>query len=959
MKMGKKRVVAMLLVIALIGTFCPEQIMKVQAQTDTGKTYTFISDNGELEISLREVKDNENWYEYYITVSNHSSQSVCDWSVVLSCSNVSAYSKAFECSAKADLDAGTLTVKGTGNNKVVAAGSSASSGESFKLGFGSSVTFTSGTIAFSYGSQSSEEDSSGGVGYGNTYLDGYECKYNLTGEAKAMAFEDTPFGKHGKLHVNGTKLTDEHDQPVILRGASTHGMHWGEMTPFVNKAAFRNLRDEWGVDMVRLVSYVTQGGYTQGSQQLLDNCIQNGVSYADELGMYAIIDWHIHAENPNDNKDAALTFFDKYSEMYADHDNIIYEICNEPTGTPWSQIKPYAQEVVNTIRANDPDAIIVVGTNTWSQDVDEVATGGGKIDDPNVMYTIHFYSGSHSQSLRDKVETALNAGTPVFCTEFGICDASGNGAFDVDEANRWIDYFEEKGISYCCWSLCNKNESASMISPQCSKKSGWVNSDLGATGAWLVNTYRSKRQDTPDATAVPKPTAGTTESPETSDNPSTTQYPSGSADPSVTEKPSVGTGEVILAENLEKNESYIADGMDWFKNGADKDEIALVYTCTDTEHANWGIMGWGATVNGEWKEGLKYDAGSPATAIVTKTITLGELKDSLGVGEKEEVSGLQITVYNGGKIVSLSVKSVAAATETPGTSPLPTKSPSESSTPVSTPTGSPSVGIVTAEPASSMIPTAEPAEDQPVASTGKPSGSLDGDIKDTGVQMPGGNIGESGSGQWKEGVDDTVAIRANDAIVNRKIRAVWAGRKIKVRWSKVRNLSGCEIYIKKCGAKQSKQYLAGTVKGWKKNSFEITNIDGKKLKPSDVYEVTVKVYNFLPNGKKIYVAKGLVLHTVSNANKKFTNVKKVTPSVRKITLKKGKAKKIKAKLTGQNRKKKLLTVKHTKSLRYLSSNKCVATVDSKGRIKAVGKGTCVINVIALNGVNAEIEVKVK
>lgn len=238
--------------------------------------------------------------------------------------------------------------------------------------------------------------------------------------------------------------SDEHDQPVILRGASTHGMHWSEMTPFVNKAAFQNLRDEWGVDMVRLVSYVTQGGYTDGSQETLDTCIQNGVSYADGLGMYAIIDWHVHEENPNDKKTEAVAFFDKYSKMYAGHDNIIYEICNEPTGTPWSQIKPYAQEIVNTIRANDPDAIIVVGTNTWSQDVDEVATGGGKIDDPNVMYTIHFYSGTHSQSLRDKVETALNAETPVFCTEFGICDVSGNGGFNIDEANRWIDYFEEK-----------------------------------------------------------------------------------------------------------------------------------------------------------------------------------------------------------------------------------------------------------------------------------------------------------------------------------------------------------------------------------------------------------------------------------------------------------------------------------------------------------------------------------
>lgn len=503
MKLRKRHFLAIFLTMVLLVNIFPDVGRKTQAASPTGKSYTYISDNQELKITLTEVRENDYWYEYYLAVTNQSSQSICDWSIALNCSDISKYSKAFECSASKDESTGILTVKGAGNHKVIAAGSSVSESNSLKLGFGSSVSFSGGKIEYSYGTQSSAEDTADGVGYGNTYLGGYTCRYNLTGETKSVNFSDTPVGKHGKLHVSGTRLMDEYNQPVILRGASMHGMHWSEMTPFVNKAAFQNLRDEWGVTMIRLVNYVTQGGYTQGAQSSLDDCIQRGVSYADDLGMYAIIDWHIHAENPNDTKAEAIQFFEKYSKMYGSHNNIIYEICNEPTGTPWSQIKPYAQEVVNTIRANDPDAIIVVGTNTWSQDVDEVAVNGGKIDDPNVMYTIHFYSGSHSQSLRDKVSTALDAGTPVFCTEFGICDASGNGGFNLNEADIWIDFLEEKGISYCCWSLCNKDESASMISPQCAKKSGWVASDLGATGAWLINTYRSKRSEVPDVTEKP------------------------------------------------------------------------------------------------------------------------------------------------------------------------------------------------------------------------------------------------------------------------------------------------------------------------------------------------------------------------------------------------------------------------------------------------------------------------
>ena len=188
--------------------------------------------------------------------------------------------------------------------------------------------------------------------------------------------------------------------------------------------------------------------------------------------------------------------------------------------------------MVNTIRANDPDAIIVVGTNTWSQDVDEVATNGGKIDDPNVMYTIHFYSGSHGESLREKVRTALKAGTPVFCTEFGVCDASGNGGFNLEEADRWIDFFEENGISYCCWSLSKKNESASMLSPECNKVNGFTNADLGATGAWLINTYRSRGGETPAPSVSAAPGASAVPTPSASAAPSAVPTSSASVEPS-------------------------------------------------------------------------------------------------------------------------------------------------------------------------------------------------------------------------------------------------------------------------------------------------------------------------------------------------------------------------------------------------------------------------------------------
>ena len=532
MKQKVRKVWACILVFALMAGLGPWPAEEVIAENSK----SFSSDNGEVEITLTESKVNEYWCEYYLAVTNHSNQSIRDWQLTLSVNDISKYRKSFGCQATVKND--KLVVKGQGNGKVVAAGSTYKVNDDFKICFGGEVSFTGAEITYEYGSQSTGGNE-GSVGSGATYMEGYQCNYTLTGQTKDLLYEDTPYGKHGALHVDGLQVKDKYNQPFTLRGASTHGMHWGDGETFLNKTAFQNLRDEWGVNMVRLVSYVTQGGYTQGSKDKLDKHIQEGVSDLTDLGMYAIIDWHVHAENPNDKKSEAIQFFDTYSKMYKDQSNIIYEICNEPTGTPWNQIRPYAVDVVNTIRANDPDAIIVVGTNTWSQDVDEVATNGGKIDDPNVMYTIHFYSGSHGESLREKVRTALKAGTPVFCTEFGVCDASGNGGFDLEEADRWIDFFEENGISYCCWSLSKKNESASMLSPECNKVNGFTNADLGATGAWLINTYRSRGGETPAPSVSAAPGVSDTPTPSASATPGTSEVPmpSASATPGASEVP--------------------------------------------------------------------------------------------------------------------------------------------------------------------------------------------------------------------------------------------------------------------------------------------------------------------------------------------------------------------------------------------------------------------------------------
>lgn len=310
-------------------------------------------------------------------------------------------------------------------------------------------------------------------------------------EAKTTTYYDA---SAGRLHVKGTKLVDKKGHEVQLRGVSTHGLSW--YPQYVNDKCFAQLHDKWGANVVRLAMYTEEyNGYCSGdakNRSDLKKLIKKGVRLAKKHKMYVIVDWHILSDgNPNSHKKEAKAFFREMSREFKGYNNVIYEICNEPNnGTSWKEIKSYAKSVISTIRENDKKAVIVVGTPTWSQDVDQAAADPIKGD--NIMYALHFYAATHKADLRNKMTAAINKGLPVFVTEYGICDASGNGAIDKREADRWIQTMDEYGVSYIAWNLSNKQESSSIIKSSCPKVSGFKKSELSDEGRWLYHLLRKK-----------------------------------------------------------------------------------------------------------------------------------------------------------------------------------------------------------------------------------------------------------------------------------------------------------------------------------------------------------------------------------------------------------------------------------------------------------------------------------
>jgi len=300
---------------------------------------------------------------------------------------------------------------------------------------------------------------------------------------------------NGQLSVKGRKLAGKNGKPVQLKGVSTHGINWDAGYPYVNEASFKTIRDRWGANTIRLAMYTEEyNGYCvtdDENRKKLLKTIDTGVRAAKKLGMYVIIDWHVlNDQNPEKHQKEAVAFFKKISKKYSSYTNVLYEICNEPNGgTTWADIKSYAKKVIKAIRKNSSKAVIIVGTPTWSQDVD-IASESPLKGFSNIMYSVHFYAATHQDSYREKLKTAYNNRLPVICTEFGTCEASGNGAYNFQSANKWIKLMDSYKMSYVCWSLSNKPESASLLKPSCTKTSGYKTSDLSEQGKWLVKKYK-------------------------------------------------------------------------------------------------------------------------------------------------------------------------------------------------------------------------------------------------------------------------------------------------------------------------------------------------------------------------------------------------------------------------------------------------------------------------------------
>jgi len=416
----------------------------------------------------------------------------------------------------------------------------------------------------------------------------------------------SPVTVHGALSVSGTKIVDQFNTPVSFAGNSLFWSNngWGG-EKYYNANVVSWLKEDWNTTIVRAAMGVEDNGGYINDPINNKNKVKAVVDAAIDNDMYVIIDWHSH--HAEDHQAAAVSFFQEMAQLYGNNPNVIYEIYNEPLQVSWSNtIKPYAEAVIAAIRAIDPDNLIIVGTSTWSQDVD-IASNDPITGYNNIAYTLHFYAGTHKQSLRNKAQTAMNNGIALMVTEWGTVNANGDGGVDNTSTDEWMSFLQANDLTHLNWALNDKSEGASVLKPGANVNGGWSSSNLTASGTKVKNIVENWSQYCPDGSASnSRPTVSIT-------NPSNNSNYDAGATISVSADASDSDGSIASVQfyasgisiGTETTSPYT---LNWSPSAGN---YSLTAVATDNEGASTTSAPISVSIIGENGGSLAYPSGVP------------------------------------------------------------------------------------------------------------------------------------------------------------------------------------------------------------------------------------------------------------------------------------------------------------------------------------------------------------
>lgn len=293
----------------------------------------------------------------------------------------------------------------------------------------------------------------------------------------------SPVELNGALRAEGNQMVGKNGLPPQLRGISLSWSLW-QGKKYYNPEVVDWLVKDFHISLLRASMGVEpSGGYLANREEQM-RLMAIVIDKAISKGIYVLVDWHDH--NAEKHLEESKAFFSLMAQKYSGVPNVIYEIFNEPARQNWEMVKVYSVEVIKTIRQYDTKNIIVVGSPRWDQDVD-VAAGDPIKGFDNLVYSFHFYASdpNHQEKLRAKAEAAMKLGLPLFVTEWGVGESNGNGEFNLEKTNRWVEWMERNRLSWVAWNVTDKNETTAIMLPGAPVAGGWKAEQLTECGRYL------------------------------------------------------------------------------------------------------------------------------------------------------------------------------------------------------------------------------------------------------------------------------------------------------------------------------------------------------------------------------------------------------------------------------------------------------------------------------------------
>ena len=332
----------------------------------------------------------------------------------------------------------------------------------------------------------------------------------MTLTANASGFDDTNYiEKWGQLKLVGNQLSSSSGEAVQLKGWSTSSLHTGGVQGCLGKSQFE-LMKSYGANIVRLAMHIDDefdGGSYLSGKELFKQKVKGYIDDAYEVGMYVLVDWHTTDKNgkegnPWNQREDSEDFFSEISSYAKSkgYNHVLYEICNEPVCDGWATVKKYAEYVIPSIVENQPDAMIIAGTNNWCQNILEpVSNPIDSVYKKNVLYSFHYDACSH-YSLLGNFRSAQGS-IPVFVSEWSAVKFDGEGPFCKQSSDDFMYACDNANtkqlVSWCIWNWGKKNEASSFFTGTCNEQSlSQYKADDGYTlyGEYVANLIEGGRE---------------------------------------------------------------------------------------------------------------------------------------------------------------------------------------------------------------------------------------------------------------------------------------------------------------------------------------------------------------------------------------------------------------------------------------------------------------------------------